>query len=244
MKLIEFAKSDLNEGINDPNIFKAVFVAGPPGAGKNHVISALGLSATGLKLLDIDHTLYYLYKSQNALDKFAQISDSDYEDAREIEQAKQAILRKNMLGLIVNTTGREPERIRELKNELEDSGYDTFMVFVDASKQISASRIAKRSSKPSAPQDNRIVSKAYFDAAHTAASNAASYYAMLFGEQFAFIENNVATSNESLVTEDPSDDFAQGLQVASKKIRRFLRKPLTQKAISIVSLIQSKNQQS
>ena len=53
MLLFELDQS-LREGIHDPNIFKAVFIAGPPGAGKNTVIKELGLHSSGLKLQDID----------------------------------------------------------------------------------------------------------------------------------------------------------------------------------------------
>ena len=46
---------DLMEGVNDPSIFKAVFLAGGPGSGKSFVVRDTGVaSSMGLKLLNSD----------------------------------------------------------------------------------------------------------------------------------------------------------------------------------------------
>ena len=42
------------EGINDPAIFKAVFLAGGPGSGKSFVVGRTALQAQGLKLINSD----------------------------------------------------------------------------------------------------------------------------------------------------------------------------------------------
>ena len=51
----------LNEGVNDPGVFKAVFLAGGPGSGKSFVASQLfgipekiNISASGLKMVNQD----------------------------------------------------------------------------------------------------------------------------------------------------------------------------------------------
>ena len=44
---------DLQEGLYDPNIFKAFFLAGGPGSGKSRV-SARALSGMGLKVINSD----------------------------------------------------------------------------------------------------------------------------------------------------------------------------------------------
>lgn len=247
MKLQEFAQTtQLDEGINDPGIFKAVFMAGPPGAGKNHVISALGLNAAGLKLMDIDDTLYYLYKSRNALDKLSTVTDADYEAVRKTEQARQSMLRRNMLGLIINTTGREPERIQTLKTELEDAGYGTFMVFVGVSYDVASHRIENRRRFATNPRDTRPVTRPYFDAAHESSMKSATYYSMLFGNNFAYVENNVLPKNQPIAEEDdlvegPVEDFSTGLKDASKKVAKFLKSPLTPTALAIIDAIRPKN---
>jgi len=62
-------KDLLNEGVNDPGIFKAVFLAGGPGSGKTYVVKQLfgiperiNVSATGLKMVNSDKELKFLLK--------------------------------------------------------------------------------------------------------------------------------------------------------------------------------------
>ena len=45
---------NIMEGVNDPSIFKAVFLAGGPGSGKSFVVGKTGLTALGLKLINSD----------------------------------------------------------------------------------------------------------------------------------------------------------------------------------------------
>lgn len=243
MLLREFSDpAPLEEGINDPNLFKAIFLAGPPGAGKNHVISALGLNAAGLKLMDIDDTLYYVMKARNSLDRLQHVTDDDYAAVQKTEQSRLSILRRGMLGLTINTTGRDPERIKALKDELEETGYDTFMIFVGVDKNVASTRVMDRKKFATDPRDTRPVTKPYFDAAYEAATQASAYYALLFGNQFAYIENNVPPRNrpieeEETVTEGPIEDFDSGLNSAEKKVRQFLRKPLTPVAQQVIIAI-------
>ena len=48
-----------NEGIHDPSIFKAVFLAGGPGSGKSYVASKV-LAGAGLKTVTTDEALVML----------------------------------------------------------------------------------------------------------------------------------------------------------------------------------------
>jgi hypothetical protein len=40
----------LNEGVNDPAIFKAIFLAGGPGSGKSFIVGKTALQPMGFKL--------------------------------------------------------------------------------------------------------------------------------------------------------------------------------------------------
>ena len=59
----------LLEGVNDPGIFKAVFLAGGPGSGKTFVVKGLfgipdrlNISHAGLKMVNSDKELKFLLK--------------------------------------------------------------------------------------------------------------------------------------------------------------------------------------
>ena len=56
----------IDEGPNDPHIFKAVFLAGGPGSGKSFVANKM-LGGTGLKVVNSDDVFEYLAK-KNDLD--------------------------------------------------------------------------------------------------------------------------------------------------------------------------------
>jgi uridine kinase len=53
---------NITEGVNDPHIFKALFVIGSSGSGKTTVAKYL-TSSTGMKVVDVDKYYEYLKKS-------------------------------------------------------------------------------------------------------------------------------------------------------------------------------------
>lgn len=64
MKIHDILESQtLEEGPNDPHIFKAVFLAGGPGSGKSFVANKM-LGGTGLKAIDSDMIYEYMADKQ------------------------------------------------------------------------------------------------------------------------------------------------------------------------------------
>lgn len=231
--LLEEFELALDEGIHDPHIFKAIFMAGPPGAGKNRVISDLGLSATGLKLLDIDKTLSYLAKNQPPV-------NPDYDRGRTVTMKQIPQFQKGMLGLLINTTGRNYEPLMALNKELKQAGYDTFMLFVDVNYDVAFQRIQDRAKHATNPADKRKVDLDYFETAYDDAKENAEFYALMFGNQFSYITNNV--EDEQVVEaagDEMSTEYQQSLLIASKKVNRFLKKPLTPMAQEIIAKVSS-----
>ena len=45
----------IQEGLNDPAIFKAVFLAGGPGSGKSFIVGKTALTSFGMKLVNSDN---------------------------------------------------------------------------------------------------------------------------------------------------------------------------------------------
>lgn len=224
MLLFELDQS-LIEGIHDPNIFKAVFIAGPPGAGKNTVIKELGLHSSGLKLQDVDHTLAYLNKRKTP-------ENPNYERGLDITLKRQSMFEKEMLGLLINTTGRSSDRLMNLNKQLKQSGYDTFMLFVDADYDIAYSRVQDRPTSATDPKDvGRKVDYDYFVNAFEATKQNIDFYAIMFGDNFALVTNNVPTG--TLPAQD--GEYRRTLTKAGKRLNRFLKKPLSPKAQAILS---------
>lgn len=158
------------EGINDPGILKAVFLAGGPGSGKSKVSNEIfGLSKNvntsfaGLKLVNSDNIFELaLKKAGVSPSELANISDSDPErfeeltgdhessvrsKAKRLTDKMQSNYENGRLGLIIDGTGKNAAKIKAQKEKLESLGYDCVMVFVDTSLEVSQQRNRMRSRK-------------------------------------------------------------------------------------------------
>lgn len=133
MKITEL-KLPVEEGLYDPNIFKAVFMAGAPGAGKSTVAKKL-FAGSGLRSLNIDnfHEMYL------KLDK-----EPDLKHFHRLTQKQRANYLDGRLGLLIDGTGRDLERVQQIKNDVESLGYETAMVFVNSSLNQSLERARRR----------------------------------------------------------------------------------------------------
>ena len=70
MDILNYKEDDLvlDEGVNDPGIFKAIILAGGPGSGKTVVARALGLASMGLRVVNSD--MYFVHLMKKVRKKF------------------------------------------------------------------------------------------------------------------------------------------------------------------------------
>ena len=85
---------------------------------------------------------------------FRQLTDPDYEDysglrgrAKELTKQRQKLYMEGRLGMIIDGTGHKFEKIRKRKLELEEIGYDCFMVFVHTDLEVAQARNMERPRK-------------------------------------------------------------------------------------------------
>lgn len=159
----------LAEGIHDPGILKCVFMAGGPGSGKSYVADELfGLDARfrssfshyGLKVVNSDTMFEYLLKKINVNPKdLARIEKDDPRQfdfltqhpegprarAKALTQTQQQIYVEGRLGMIIDGTGDDYEKMSAKKKHAEDAGYDTLMIFVHTSLDVAHARNRQRS---------------------------------------------------------------------------------------------------
>ena len=139
---------ELQEGVYDPNIFKAFFLAGGPGSGKSYVVRKT-TGGTGLKVVNSDNAFEKLLKDANLSLKMPE-DEADArtpvrDRAKEITKKQQANYLEGRLGLIVDGTGKDYDKISNQSNELRQLGYDTHLIFVNTSLDVALERNAKRS---------------------------------------------------------------------------------------------------
>ena len=158
----------LKEGVFDKGIFKAVFLAGGPGSGKSYVVSQLfgipqkvNVSVSGLKSVNSDTEFEYLLKKTGINPKdlakiekqqpelFAKLTSDDPKSvrskAKKLTDFRKKGYMKGKLGMIIDGTGHNVEKIEKQKKALGLQGYDTYMVFVNTTLDVALERNSKRS---------------------------------------------------------------------------------------------------
>jgi predicted kinase len=136
MRLHEFIDTTpISEGPNDPYIFKAVFMAGGPGSGKSFVAKQLFGGFPGLKTLNSDDIYEILMgKADIALDPASIFSPKGQEirnRAKDVLGKQDELYRLGRLGMIIDGTGKDVDKISKIKIRLDTLGYATMMVFVN-----------------------------------------------------------------------------------------------------------------
>ena len=197
----------LHEGVYDQHIFKAFFLAGGPGSGKSYVVSRT-TGGSGLKLVNSDDAFENLLRKAGLSLKMPS-SEEEPRDvvrgrAKEITAKKKENYLEGRLGLIIDGTGREAEKILFQKRQLEELGYDTYMIFVNTSLDVALQRNAERSR--SVPES--IVTKSWKAVQHNIGK-----FNNMFRKGFIIVDNNDA--GEEVFSE------------VWKRIRGLLRKKVT-----------------
>ena len=153
---------DLQEGVYDPNIFKAFFLAGGPGSGKSYVVRQT-TGGTGLKIVNSDDDFERLLAKANLSLKMPASEEEPRNKvrarAKDLTQMRKDNYLAGRLGLIIDGTGRDFGKIQKQKAGLEQLGYDCYMIFVNTSLDTALQRNTMRARSVPTP----IVTKSWKD---------------------------------------------------------------------------------
>jgi cytidylate kinase len=169
MNYVKLFEQFLEEGVNDPGILKAFFMAGGPGSGKSYVASELFALPkdsdfttvsydNGLKLVNSDANFEYLLKKAGIdMAELMTLKNQDPAEwdramqirnrAKALTKAGQDLYIEGRLGMIIDGTGKDYKKIEGQVKELRDLGYDCYMVFVNTSLEVAQERNAARARK-------------------------------------------------------------------------------------------------
>ena len=225
----------IREGINDPGIFKAVFLAGGPGSGKSYVASQLfgipeklNVSAYGLKMVNQDTELEnFLKKYFDTVDidimpdeLFKQLTDpksSDYSGLRtrtkELSKSRLKLYTQGRLGVIIDGTGHKYKAVKDERQDLIKLGYDTFMVYVNTSLEVAQKRNEER--------PRRLPANTVEHYWKEVQKNMAYFQGLFGGANFLLVDNN-ATLN-------PKQAVKKFNMLVGKGISKFIKRPIKNK---------------
>ena len=140
-------KDFLTEGVYDKHIFKAFFLAGGPGSGKSWVARRT-LGGTGMKVINSDAG-FKRYAKQVGLDleRMDKFNDDETRLKNKLRERSKRGTKTQLnlaidgrLGLILDSTARDVDRIEDEKYTMDNLGYDTYMVFVNTSLETALRR--------------------------------------------------------------------------------------------------------
>ncbi|MBT4208604.1 hypothetical protein HOE22_09710 [Candidatus Woesearchaeota archaeon] len=226
------------EGVQDKGIFKAVFLAGGPGSGKTMsarwifgIPDKFNISMSGMKMVNSDKDLKHLLKKfgfGTDLDKmpdelFSHLTgmskdmvsppqdvDSGLRKyAKELTAARMKLYKQGKIGMIIDGTGHDFQKLHSMKNELEADGYDTYMVLVNTSLEVAQKRNQQR---------DRILPPALLKKSWSDVQKNIGAFQNLFKQNFVIVDNSKHLSDK--------EAEAKFVPLVTKVVRKFANMPI------------------
>ena len=198
--------NELQEGLQDPNIFKAFFLAGGPGSGKSYVVR-YSTGGTGLRVVNSDDVFEKYLKDAGVSMKMGSEDprrDKLRSKAKKVVTARRDNYIEGRIGLVIDGTGKDYDKIPKQKAELESLGYDTHMIFVNTSIEVALERNAKRDR--TVPEDAAILS-------WKAVQGNIGKFSSLFRGTMVIVDNNKPDDDIEMAT------FKEVKRLLGKKVR-------------------------
>ena len=193
----------LLEGLDDPGILKCVFLAGGPGSGKTYMTKGLfgvpdklNISHSGMKMVNSDKELKFLLRKYGFGTDLDILPDEVFQNlttskekggsnlrhfARELTDVRRKKYQKGRLGMIIDGTGDDFRKISTMKKEVEELGYDTYMIFVNTTLEVALQRNEKR---------DRVLPEKIVRDSHAAVMRNLGGFQGLFSGNFMITDNN------------------------------------------------------
>ena len=212
---------DLQEGVYDPNILKAFFLAGGPGSGKSYVVKR-GTGGLGLKIVNSDD-VFEKYLKDAGLSLKMPKSEEEPRDklrdrAKRVTAARQANYLEGRLGLIIDGTGKDYDKIAKQATELKQLGYDVHMIFVNTSLDTALERNANRARSVPEP----LVVKSW----KSVQANIGKF-SQYFRQNFVVVDNNDAGEDVF------NKVFKQVMSLAKSRVQNNLGKQWIAKELEL-----------
>ena len=173
---------------------KAIILAGAPGAGKGYILRGLDLG--GLKVMNIDDIYINMLKKANvSLDLKNATPEERSEQAKQMAAAnkqfkgemEQIIAGKE--SFILDGTAASYNTTAKLKNELDEAGYDVFMLYVYTDLERSLSQNQDRYVKSGGK--DRSLAPAIVMRTWKSVTDNLPKYEELFGNNFVAVANTL-----------------------------------------------------
>ena len=223
--------NELQEGVYDPNIFKAFFLAGGPGSGKSYVVKRTG-AMFGMRIVNSDDAFETLIKKAGMNMDMRNYSDKDLVKRDKVRDIAKRATKVRMgdiktgkggyiegrLGMIIDGTGKNYDRIQGQMRDLQKLGYENHMIFVNTSIDVALQRNEERPRKlPEA-----IVISSWKDVQKNIGK-----FQNLFRQNFIIIDNNDPNKPPHI------EVYKRVKQLANKKVTNGIAKAWIAKELEL-----------
>ena len=175
----------LQEGLYDPNIFKAFFMAGGPGSGKSYVVRK-STGGTGLKIVNSDEAFERLLKQAGLSLKMPDDEliprDKIRDKAKVLTGKRRDNYVEGRLGLVIDGTGKDYGKITKQASDLKQIGYDVYMIFVNTSLDVALENNQKRA--------RTLKDSIVKDSWNAVQKNMGKFQRYFGGSNFIIVDNN------------------------------------------------------
>ena len=186
--------TELFEGVYDPNIFKAFYMAGGPGSGKSFAVqkgigqaqSKVRVTAQGLKVVNSDD-IFEKYLKDAHLNFKMDANQGKQRDAlrtraKVVTKKRQDNYIEGRLGMVIDGTGKDYGKITTQASGLKQLGYDVHMIFVNTSLDVALARNEKR--------PRSVPEKIVKDSWNQVQSNIGKFQQFFGNKNFIIVDNN------------------------------------------------------
>ena len=198
----------VEEGVDDPAIFKAVFLAGGPGSGKSFTVGKTGLGALGFRTVNSDEVFEFALKKAGLeatpKDIFSPKGQEIRGGAKKLTAKKMDLYLNGRLGLVIDGTGKDYNKILKQSESLKELGYEVAMIFVNTNLQTAIDRDAKR---------DRTVGADKVEKMWKGVQDNIGKFQNLFRNNFIIVDNS------------DGSDWKKATNDAYKKMSKFAKSP-------------------
>ncbi len=130
--------------------------------------------------------------------------------AKELTGVRKKLYQNGRLGMIIDGTGDDYAKISREKKELEEKGYDCYMVFVNTTLEVALERNRNR--------DRVLPEKIVVDSHRQVIKNIGGFQGLFGGSNFIIIDNNKDLS--------PKQAQKRFNMLVKKGISKFIKRPI------------------
>ena len=204
----------IQEGVYDPNIFNAIFLAGGPGSGKSYVVRKT-TGGLGMKIVNSDD-IYEKDLKKAGLDIgkpediFSDEGQAIRTRSKQKTKARQDSWIDGRLGIIIDGTGKDVNKIGQQKRLLDQLGYETIMIFANTSLEVAQIRNKQR--------PRTLPEKSVEQMWNNVQRNIGAFQSLFGSKNFIIVDNNDANKPPHI------EVFKRVKQLSNKKVTNGIAK--------------------